>query len=809
VRGFLRDLRYGTRRLAAKPASTAVVVLSLAIAIGPNCLLFTVLDGIFFRPVEGLHIERMQRLFFQISEDAYEAIGYPDYTFIQQNASAFSDVIAYYPEVAWLTIGGTRERLPFDAVSDNYFAALGVRAMLGRTLSGPQEAGTPENAVVVSHRLWARRFGSDPNVIGKSLTLNGRPFTIVGVAMPQFVGLELQVPVDAWVSLQAMRLLYAGGFVALHRSGREGLFLYVDVRLRKGVTLEQALTQANAIVTEFRARDPGSHQARRAVMSSLVGDARSMMTVSAVVLGLANVVLLVACANIAALLAADAESRRRDFALRAALGAAPRHLIRQSLAESLLLALLGTAAGVVLTRGLVTLIPTLVPRTGVPLNYDIFVGGGTLGYSAFVCLLTVAAFGLWPAMKASRPALVPALTGAADFESGAARRIFSRKWLVMGEIAAVQFLLTGAALLFQSYRLSQNIHMGVDPSRNLLVLWVSVEPGVGGGAPTVHYRHLLDQLRGLPSVKAATSSAFLPLSGIGDGASTRVMLPGSGSREEGLSVFCARVGPEYFRILGTRVLRGSEFEWATGQPRSGIALVNETLARRLWGGQDPIGKVLRSDSGDREIVGVVEDGKYSSIYEEPRPAIFFPVGLDSDSAGLLIIETVGGPTPLIPAIRREIASAAPNLQVVSMTTMKQFMQFAMFLPRTVLNLVGSLALLAISLAGVGLYAVAVGSIRRRSYEIAVRLAVGAQQQDILRLVLREAMTSLAVGIAVGSALSLAASKLMSFVLYRVSPMDPVTLLLSALGVTLISGFATMIPAQRALRVDLVRLLRHE
>jgi predicted permease len=797
------------RRLAAKPASTAVMVLSLAIAIGPNCLLFSVLDGFLLRPVEGLHLERMSRLFLQINEDAYEAISYPDYTFIQRNVSAFSDVIAYHRFAPWLTAGGTREILPSNAVSGNYFAALGVRAILGRTLAGPNELGMPENAVVVSHRLWTQRFGSDPNVIGKSLILNGRPFTIVGVVRPQFRGLELQQPVDAWISLDALRLLEEGSFARLQRSGSDGLFLYVDVRLREGVALEQALSQVHAIVTQFHNIAPGSHRARRAHLRSIGRDVKSMTEVSIVILGVASIVLLVACANIAALLTVEAENRRRDAALRAALGATRWHLVRQSLAESLLLAILGTAAGVVLTKWLVTLLPTLVPPTAIPLNYDIFVSRGTVAYSACLCLLTVAAFGLWPAMKASRPALVPALTGATDVGPRGPGRTFRRTWLVIGQIATVQFLLTSAALLYESYRLAQNIPMGIDPSRNLLIVAVDAEPGVGGGRAIVHYDRVIDQLRGLPGVKAATSTSFLPLSGSGDGGNVRVTLPGAGLHEQGVTAFCAAVGPEEFRILGTRVLRGSEFEWTGGQPRAGIAVVNETLARRLWGGQDPVGKVLHSDFGDRQIVGVLADGKYSSIYEDPRPAIFFPAEPEANDQRYLIIEALGSPTQLIPPLRREIASTAPNLQVINISTMKQFMHVAMFLPRTVLNIVGSLALLAISLAGVGLYAVALASIRRRLHEIAVRLAVGARHRDILWLVLGEAMTATAVGIVAGSALSLAASKLIAFVLYGVNPMNPVTFLVSALGVTLITGFATVIPAQRALRADWVRSLRRE
>jgi len=491
---------------------------------------------------------------------------------------------------------------------------------------------------------------------------------------------------------------------------------------------------------------------------------------------------------------AQGEARRREFAMRLALGAGRWRLLRQLLAESLLLALAAAGLGLLLARVLMQAIPEALPSLPATVDLGLRVDARMLGYLLALAVVTTLATGLFPALRVSRPDLTAVLKGETP---GAGAKSWFRGGLIVAQIACAQFLLVVTGLLVGSYLQVQHIRPGFDMSRHLL--FVTLLPATEHPQANF-YEDMLGKLRALPGVRRVTSAGSLPLSGSGGGRQ-QVSIPGV--TEEPVSIGAYWVGPEYFTAMGTAILRGRDF---TRSESAATAIVNEQMARRFWSDAGrAIGQYIRVDGKDRQIVGVVETGKYQWLLEEPAPVFF----LLTHGAGTVLIETAGDAAAMADSVRKTFRESVPGVTINSLVTMRQQMGVAFFLWRASAGLLGIFAILGIFLSGVGLYGVVSYGVTRRSHEIGVRMAMGARPADVLRLILRQGLSMVAIGAAIGTAVAIAAARVVSAILYRVSPADPLALIEAALAVAVVTLLAIQMPARRAIRTDPMTVLRSE
>jgi predicted permease len=788
---FWQDLRFALRMFAKSPGATAVAVISLAIAIGPNCALFSVVDSLFLKPppVQGIG----QIFYMDVRTDRpgeWQSNSYPDLLDYQAQAGDVASFAALTNEGAVLNSAGQRELVFMNQVSENYFSVLGVRAMAGRTLQESDAHFEGQAPAVISYSLWQRQLGGANDAVGKTLFLSGRPFSVVGIMARGFHGPGFNLPADVWIPFSA---LPTG---ERHDLMRRGSFqLATLVRLRDGVDKARAEAVLTAVARRISSQYPDTYKGKTVVLEN----PEDKGVLGTIILSLAGLVILIACANITGILMAQGEARRQEFAVRIAMGASRGRLVRQLTAESLLLALAAAGLGLWAAFWLIRALPALQPLWIFSLDFDFHVDSRLLAYALAITLITTLAAGLVPSLRASRPDLVPTLKG--DAPTGG-RRFRFRGALVIAQVAISQFLLVGGGLLVRSYREAQRIRPGFDPGRNVLAALL----GTAAEDKTVDFARLADQLREVPGVVRVSFTNFLPLTGMGDG-KRDVLVPGV--TPEPVPVGSRVAGADYFAVMGTRLLRGRVLDRSDS---GGAVVVNETMARQIWGSPDAaVGKVFRMDGIDCRVLGVVEDGKYTSLEEKPMLFLFQATPLDKRDYGTLLIETNTAPTAMAGTIRKAIQDTDPDAFVMSLVSLRQHMQLSLFGYRIAAGLIGTIAILGIFLAGVGLYGLVSFSVGRRAHEIGIRVAMGASPADVLALVFREAVSRLGIGAAIGVAVALAAAQVMKAALYRarVSPTDPIALAAAMAVVAAVGLLAAYVPARRALRVNPIDALREQ
>lgn len=785
-----KDLRYALRMFAKNPGATAVAGLSLALAIGPNAALFTVVDRMFLRPVT---VQGSSEIFFLYPKDdsaaRSESPSYPDFLDYQARGRGVADFIASSGRGVTVNVNGANQLVFVELVSDNYFRVLGVPAALGRMLveSDAHFEGSPP--LVLTYSLWQRKFGGASDIVGKTIMLQFQPFHVVGVAPRDFLPPSQHlVGSDAWTPMNAATLL--GGREAMTQRGKG--IVDITLRLRSGVSRQQAQTTLSAIAAQLHREYPSTNRAKAVSLSPAADKGKAVA--GAIILSLVSLVLLIACANVAGIRLAQGEARRREFAMRRALGAGRGRMLRQLLAESLLLALAAAGLGLLLARVMIQAIPAALPSLPATLDLGLRVDARMLGYLLALAMVTTLATGLFPALRVSRPDLTAVL----KCEAPSAR---SRSWfrggLIVAQIACAQFLLVLAGLLVGSYLQVQHIRPGFDTRRHLLfatVMPATEHPGAN------FYEDMLGRLRAIPGVRRVTSVGDPPLSGSGGGPQ-QVSIPGV--TEEPVSVGAYWVGPEYFTAMGTAILRGREF---TPLDSTAVVIVNDQMAHGFWGDAGrAIGQFIRVDGRDRQVVGVVETGKYHTLLEQPTPIFFLP----THGGGTVLIETEGDPAAMVGSVRKAFRDSVAGVTLNSLVTMRQQMGVAFFLWRAAAALLGIFATLGIFLAGVGLYGVVSHGVTCRSHEIGVRMAMGARPADVLRVVLRQGLSMVLIGAAVGTAVAVAVARVVSVLLYRLSPADPLALTESALAVAVVTFIAIQVPARRAIRTDPMTVLRSE
>ena len=800
-----QDVRYGARLLRRSPAFSAVAILTLALGIGANTAILSVVEAILLKPLAYADPERLVVLLHR----GYNPVAPANFFDWKAQTRSFESMGAAELWSANLTGGNDPEKLSGLRMTAEILPMLGVSPRLGRFFGGSE---TRDHVVLLSHGLWQRRFGGDPAILGRALTLNGEPYTVIGVMPPRF-----EFP-PFWATEAEM---WAPLDLSASASSREGQSLRVFARRRRDVSLAASRRDVAAVTGALERQFPGTNRDVRvvALQEKVVGDVRPALLV---LLGAVGLVLLIACANVANMLLARASARHREIALRAALGASRGRTIRQLLTESLLLGLAGGAVGAAVGAAALRLLVSAAPAT-LPRLSDVRLDPRVLAATFFLALASGAAFGLVPALQSSRlnlqPALKEGVSTGSGLESGRLRRFF-----VAAEVALAIVLLVGAGLMIRSFVALRAADPGFDP-RGVLSLEVSVA-GTAQAEPgrrELLYREVLERFRALPGVRSAGAINHLPIAGDTWGFTYHVEgrpIPRPG---EAPTATYRAVLPGYFATMRLPILRGRDVAPTDTLGAPGVVLVNEFLARHTWPGQDPIGKRISFDGPDDHpiwvtVIGVVKNAVREEWGQPPEDEVYLSFLQRSqllESSGpqsayiTYVVRTDGDPAALAPTLRSAVRAIDRTVPVSAIQTMTRVVDEATAASRFQAFLLAAFAAAAVLLAAVGIYGVMSYAVSQRTREIGVRLAVGADPGAIRRMVVGQGMTMAAAGAAVGLAAALALTRLMASTLYGVGPGDPATYVevtAALLGVALAASY---LPARRASRVDPIRALRAE
>jgi putative ABC transport system permease protein len=811
MQSLWQDLRYGARMLLKKPGFTFVAVVTLGLGIGANTAIFSLVNTILLRPLPIAQPQRVVEVTPLIKEASIGAFSYPFYLDFRDKNDVFDGMAAYYFAPMSLSREGANERLWGYLVSGNYFDVLGVRAFRGRMFTQEEDripGASP--VVVVSHGCWQRRFGGDPNLVGKKIKINSHDFTVVGIAPEEFRGTVLIYSPEIYVPMMMAKQIEPGSNWLEKRSTA---MLLAFGRLKQGVTETQARESLNMLATQLGREYRGFEEVRFSLMPPgliLPMIRNQTLSFAWVLLALVGLVLLIACTNLANLLLARAAQRRREIAVRLSLGASRARLVRQLLTENVMLALTGGVIGWLIAWWMVDLVSAFKPPVDFPLTIDLKVDWRVLVFTLLVSFITGLLFGLVPALQATKPDLIPALKD--ETSAGGYRRSRLRSGLVIAQVAFSLALVVAAGLILRSLQRVQMLGPGFEVERTITM---SVDLGLQGydeARGRAFYKQLMARVEALPGVRAASYINELPLN---------LDLTSSGIYAEGQPftrgsdlplVKHANIWPRYFETMGIPLLQGRDFTMQEDQQESRVVIINETFARRFWPGQNPIGKRVRKGGPDQpfwQVVGIAKDGKYWSLGEDPQPFVYFPLMRDYDPILSLVVNVSAEPQSMINTIRGEVQRLDANLPVYDVMTMREHMRLSLFPLRAGAWIAGSFASLALALAGLGIYGVMAYTVSQRTREIGIRMALGAQSRDVMRAVVKQGMWLALVGLMIGLAGALALTRLMSSVLYGVSATDLVTFA----GVTLLLGAvvwtACYIPARRATKVDPMIALRYE
>jgi macrolide transport system ATP-binding/permease protein len=804
------DLRYSLRMLTKNPGVTAAAVLSLALGIGANATIFTWVESVLLNPLPGIpEADRLLVLAGKSRNGDDRSLSYPNFRDIRAQATTFEPILQDDVLLA-VSDGQEADRAFAILVSGNYFDVLGTRPMLGRAFVKAEDQ-TPGGApvLVLSYAYWQRRFGGQASVVGRSVKVNDRPYTIVGVMPADFLGTTLGLAPDAWVPMmQQPELQPVGDRLEARGSG----WAQALVRLRDGISLEAANAELEtiraALEREYSTND-GWRLSIIPVSNSPWGAPMALRPVLLVLVGVVAAVLLIACANIANLLLSKAVGRRREIAVRMALGASRGRVVRQLLLESLMLSLLGGAAGLVVAWWSAGLLMVFVPPTDFPINLGIRVDGSVLAFTAMASIATGLVFGLVPALHASSPRMVQALREESGRTSAGAAKHRLRNGLVVAQVALCLVLLVGAGLFLQSLRRGAHLQPGFDPANVVMASFDVFPAGYDRARGLVFQRQLLDRLRSAAGIERAALARTIPL-GFSGNSSTGIAIDGyQPKKDEEIVISFNEVSDGYFETLRIPIVAGRSFTERDVDGAVPAAIVNETMARRYWRDGDPVGRNITAGGERIQIVGVAKDGKYRSLSESPRPYMYFPLAQRYRSAVKLHVRSAGETGATLNTIRDVLREMDPDLPITETMPITDHLEQAIFAQRIAATLLGIFGALALTLAGVGLYGVMAYAVSERTHEMGIRLALGARPGELRGMVVASGMKVAAVGLAIGAAGAAAVSRLLTSLLNGVSPTDPVTFAVVLATLAAVAFLAAFIPARRASLVDPIVALRYE
>ncbi len=809
-----QDIRYAVRMLLKSPGFTLVAILSLAIGIGANTTIFSIVNGLLLRPLPGIiGPQQLVDVHATDKHSSYHTFSYPDYEYFRDQNKTLDGLLAFGAAPMSLNAAGAQpERAVGMLVSGNYFDVLGVRPAQGRFFA-PEEDRTPGThpVAVVSHAMWRQRFASDAALVGKTVTLNGHTFTIIGVAPEGFRGTWVGLTPDVWVPLMMQREARPGG----DQLGRNARWLQLSGRLKDGATIQQAQSELSTLAAQLAQQFPDSNaeqgvdvQPASAVPGAVRG---ALVGFMALLMGLVALVLLIACANVAGLFLARASARRKEIAIRAALGASRGRIVRQLLTENVLLFFLGGALGVGVAFWATELLQAFKPTAEMPISLDFGVDYRVLIFTLLVSLVTGILFGLAPALAASKPDVVPALKAGMPGSVGLSHKSRTRNLFVVAQVAVSLVLLVAAGLFLRSLQNAGAIDIGFQPENVQLVSFDLRTQGYDEAKGREFYRQLVERAAAIPGVEALSLASMIPLNGNTrmEGINVTGFEPPEGRSAFQIDVNTVDAG--YFKTVRLAVVRGRGFDETDREGSPRVCVVNETMARRFFPGADTssaIGKyVTFSGTTQTEVVGVVKDGKYGTLGEDPLPYIFKPLAQNYSGEMTLHIRTRAA--GVFAAVRSEVAALDRDLPLLNVMPMTEAVGFSLIPLRLAASVVGTLGTLGLLLAGIGIFGVVNYSVANRTREIGIRMALGARRSDVLRLIVRQGMTLALVGVALGLAIAFALSRLLVSLLYGISATDPVTFAGIALLLAAVAFLASYIPARRATKVDPMVALRYE
>jgi len=811
---ILRDLKLALRTLAKAPIFTLVVIATIALGIGANATIFTWVKAIALKPVPGVADSR-QLVTLNGSRDKRTGIanGFWEYTYIRDNAKVFQGVFAHELVTMSLSEGGRPEFVVGSVSSGNYFDVLGVRAALGRTFRPEEDVAPNANPLaVLSHRIWQQRFSGDPQIIGKTIRLNAHPFTVIGVLPPEFAGVYGGIAQDVWVPLQ-MQSQITKRDPDMNKTGR---WFQIMARMKPGETVERAQSEVSLMAAQLEKAEPERNREWKITVYPLLKAQRGLQSTLApvllIVMAVVGLVLLIACANIASLLLTRAVGRQKEIAVRLALGASRWQISRQLLTESLLLSVLGGAAGLLVSAWTARGLLTQFPLGEFHLNVDLSVDGTVLLFAALASVLTGFVFGLAPAWQSTKTNIVETLKSETGAISGGFRKSRMRNLLVVGQIALSMVALVAAGLFLRAVQRGANADPGFRTDGALVATYDLSLGDYTSERGQAFHRQLLERIAALPGAQAVGITSFVPLGLAGGGAGYTVIVEGyvpRGKENAEQDIVGDNISPGFLKTLGIPLAAGREFTPQDTETAPRVLVVNSTFAQKFWPGQEALGHRVQVGKQWHEVVGVAKDAKYRQFNEEPAPLMYFPVAQHYQGSVTLVLRTAGDPGAAWPALQRAMQDLDPNLAVFQVKTLENHVASSFFPQRIAALLLATFGGLALFLAAIGLYGLLSYAVSQRQRELGVRMALGAAPQDILRLITGQGVALVSLGSAVGLLAAFAAARALESLLLGVSTSDPATFAGVAFLLVAVGTVACLLPALRAMRTDPIIALRHE
>jgi predicted permease len=811
-----KDVRFALRGMRKNPGFTAVVALSLGLGIGANSAIFTLVNAVFLQPIP---VEDPASLLNVYTSDpknpGFLPVSYANYLDYRDRNNVFSGMAGYQTFGVALRTESEPKQIPCEMATGNYFSVLGVKPFLGRTF-GPEEDGAPgaHPVVVLSHAFWTTQYGANPGILGQTLILNGYPYTVIGVAPPNFRGATTLGGPLIWAPMATYRQLMPQADLFMERR-----FLWVNMlgRLRTGVGQRQAQAALQTLATQLQREYPKENEGRNVLTVSLAESAidpngrGNLIRIGEVLMTIVGLVLLIACANIANLLMVRSSARRKEIAIRLSMGASQWRLLQQLLTESTLLAAIGGVAGLLIAYWGRDLLWSLRPPFLGPNAINLALDGRVLLFTLAITVFTGLLFGLAPALQSARPDLVLELKERASHSSHGGGYFHPRNLLVVSQVALSLIALVGAGLFVRSMRNAQQTNPGFDAAH---LGSIAVNPGGQGYTPEraqEYYRQAMARLQATPGIASASVTDTLPL-GPG-GFSRSIFLEGQtqtpGNR--GVLVLANNITPGYFETMRIPVLKGRAFTEADRAGSRQVAIINSTMAKKFWPGQDAVGRRFSffGDTVLTEVVGVVKDNKYFAISENPLACVYQPLWQSYSPAASVVFRSSGDPNKIIGTARQQVQSLDRNLLLTNVSTMGDLIDQSLWAPRMGAGLLAVFGFLALGLSAIGMYGVMAFSVAQRTSELGIRMALGARPGDVFRMVLKQGFALALCGVIIGLAAAVALARLVANLLIGVGTGDFATFAGTAVLLVAVALLASYAPARRATSIDPVEALRAE
>ena len=817
---LFQDIRFGIRMLIKNPAVTAVAVLTLALGIGANAAIFSGVSAFILRQLPVPDAHQLVRP-VELSDDRGigDELSYPDFADYRNQSTVFEAMTAEDMLQVALDSDSQSDVIWGQAVSGSYFDVVRIKPIMGRVFLPEEDSVAGAHPVVVmSHSLWQRRFGADPNIVGKRIRLSNRAYEVIGVTPETFTGSKFALSMDFWVPMAMVEELRRSPGLL---SDRGSHWMNVLARLKPGVTLDQATAEMQAIAARLNQAYPNDRAGTTSAKVETEVDGRweevatVMKSAGAIAMAIVGLILLIACANVANLMLARAAARRKEIGIRLALGASRVRLVRQLLTESLLLSLLGGGLGLLLAFWVTDLMEGFVPV----LQYNVVENFFALDSRALVFTLAISVatgliFGLAPALHSSNPEVVPILKGdLTSNERGKGRRFSLRPTLVVVQVALSLAVLVCGGLFIKSFRQAQTMDPGFGTKEALIAVLDPELVGYDTERSRNFFRQVIERTSNLPGVEAVGASRLLPL---GDSSNSNGPILKEGETlprgSAGRTIMTTVISPGYFRAMQIPLLDGRDFDDRDHANAQRVVIVNQQMANMLWPGESAIGKriFIGAESRDAlQVVGVAKTGKYNTLAEDPKPFFYYPMTQRRPASMAIIMRTNVDSRGLAASLRKQMQNIDPSVPVSSVKTMTEHLTYALWAPNMAASFSLAFGVLAILLSAVGLYSVMAYVVSQRTREVGIRMALGANRADVLKMITVQGMRLAVIGVAIGLVLSLGLARALSSLLIGVSGYDVTTFVIVSTLLVLVALIACYLPARRATKIDPLVALRYE